>query len=221
MTASAGGGRTATTLAWCAPELLTGGAKSTLSHMYAFGVFMWQLMTCLLPFDGAAPDLIAFQVKSGIRPAIPSPVPEGLPAAFVGHHHALLAAPPPSPPLSSTTAPPPAAHPLHCTAQHPSPTFPPPHTRSSLPPPMHHARHASRLRAAQLSCIKSGCSHGQLGRSIRQQLRQRAAAHAAAPAHRHASADRVFVHAPRASARRLETAQRVLRVQRSASMASS
>jgi len=32
--------------------------------MYAFGVFMWQLMTCLLPFDGAAPDLIAFQVKS-------------------------------------------------------------------------------------------------------------------------------------------------------------
>ena len=82
MTASAGGGRMATTLPWSSPELLTGGAKTTLSDMYAFGVFMWELMTCLVPFDGVAPDLIAVQVKSGIRPPIPSPLPEGFPPAF-------------------------------------------------------------------------------------------------------------------------------------------
>jgi serine/threonine protein kinase len=73
----------ATTLAWSAPELLTGGAKTTFSDMYAFGVFMWELMTCLVPFDGVSPDLIGLQVKSGIRPAIPSPLPEGFPDAFV------------------------------------------------------------------------------------------------------------------------------------------
>jgi hypothetical protein len=83
MTASAGGGRMATTLAWSAPELLNGGPKTTFSDMYAFGVFMWELMTCLVPFDGVAPDLIAVQVKSGVRPPIPSPLPEGFPPAFV------------------------------------------------------------------------------------------------------------------------------------------
>jgi serine/threonine protein kinase len=83
MTASAGSGRMATTLAWSAPELLTGGSKTTFSDMYAYGVFLWELMTCLVPFDGVAPDLIAVQVKAGVRPPIPSPLPEGFPPAFV------------------------------------------------------------------------------------------------------------------------------------------
>ena len=83
MTVSVGGGRMATTLPWSSPELLTGRSKSTSSDMYAFGVFMWELMTCLVPFNGVAPDLIAVQVKAGVRPPIPSPLPEGFPPAFV------------------------------------------------------------------------------------------------------------------------------------------
>jgi hypothetical protein len=83
MTASGGSSRMATTRAWSAPELFSGGFKTTFSDMYAFGVFMWELMTCMVPFDGVAPDLIGFQVKSGVRPPIPSPLPEGFPPAFV------------------------------------------------------------------------------------------------------------------------------------------
>ncbi len=73
----------ATTRAWSAPELFTGGSKTTFSDMYAFGVFLWELMTCLVPFDGVAPDLIGDQVMRGVRPPIPSPLPEGFPPAFV------------------------------------------------------------------------------------------------------------------------------------------
>jgi hypothetical protein len=83
MTASAGGGKMATTRAWCAPELFTGGDKTTFSDMYAFGVFMWELMTCKVPFDKVSPDLIDAQVTRGVRPPIPSPLPEGFPPAFV------------------------------------------------------------------------------------------------------------------------------------------
>jgi hypothetical protein len=50
--------------------------------MYAFGVFMWELMTCMVPFDGVSPDLIGDQVKAGVRPPIPSPLPEGFPPTF-------------------------------------------------------------------------------------------------------------------------------------------
>lgn len=80
MNSSAGGSdKLATTRAWTAPELFLGGAKTTFSDMYAFGVFMLELMTCMVPFDGVSPDLIGDLVMRGVRPSIPSPPPEGFP----------------------------------------------------------------------------------------------------------------------------------------------
>ena len=50
--------------------------------MYSFGVFLWELMTCEVPFRGVSHDLIDAQVTRGVRPRIPSPLPEGFPAAY-------------------------------------------------------------------------------------------------------------------------------------------
>ena len=84
MNSSAGGSdKLATTRAWTAPELFLDGAKTIFSDMYAFGVFMLELMTCMVPFDGVSPDLIGDLVMRGVRPSIPSPPPEGFPPAFV------------------------------------------------------------------------------------------------------------------------------------------
>ena len=43
---------------------------------------MWELMTCEVPFRGVSHDLIDAQVTRGVRPRIPSPLPEGFPAAY-------------------------------------------------------------------------------------------------------------------------------------------
>ena len=42
------------------------------ADMYAFGILMWEFATCDVPFK-ASPDLIADQVKAGVRPRLPSP----------------------------------------------------------------------------------------------------------------------------------------------------
>ena len=73
----------ATTRAWSAPEMFTGSPKSFATDMYGFGVFMWELMTCEVPFYGVPPDLIDAQVTRGVRPPIPSPLPEGFTPAYV------------------------------------------------------------------------------------------------------------------------------------------
>jgi len=81
-TLSAGGLKMATP-AWTAPEMFTGSPKSHATDMYALGVFMWELMTCEVPFEGVAPNLIGDQVKAGVRPRIPSPAPEGFSPEFI------------------------------------------------------------------------------------------------------------------------------------------
>jgi serine/threonine protein kinase len=73
--------KASSTRAFCAPELFKGEDKSTATDMYAFGVLMWEFATCEVPFAGCT-DLIGDQVKSGIRPPIPSPRPEGFPVDY-------------------------------------------------------------------------------------------------------------------------------------------
>ena len=42
---------------------------------------MWEFLTCEVPF-ASNPSLIADLVKSGVRPRIPSPLPEGFPVDY-------------------------------------------------------------------------------------------------------------------------------------------
>ena len=78
----ASGGNAAMTLAWCAPELFSGGSKCAATDMYAFGVFMWECLTGNVPFHRVSPSLIGDQVKSGVRPALPPVLPDAFPPDF-------------------------------------------------------------------------------------------------------------------------------------------
>jgi hypothetical protein len=99
---AAGGGNAAMTLAWCAPELFSGGSKSTATDVYAFGIFMWECYTGQVPFHRVSPSLIGDQVKSGVRPALPPAPIDGFPPDFVPLMQVRLP-PTPLPPCRSVT----------------------------------------------------------------------------------------------------------------------
>ena len=80
---SAGSRNSATTLAWCAPELFTGDSKCAATDMYAFGILMWECYTQEVPFDRVGPGLIESHVKSGRRPAMPPAPIDGFPPDYV------------------------------------------------------------------------------------------------------------------------------------------
>jgi serine/threonine protein kinase len=94
---AAAGGNAAMTLAWCAPELFSGGSKSTATDVYAFGIFMWECYTGDVPLRGVNPSLIADQVMRGVRPALPAALIDGFPPEFVALMQ--VCAPPPAVPL--------------------------------------------------------------------------------------------------------------------------
>jgi serine/threonine protein kinase len=79
---SGGSAAQQTTRAYCAPEMFKGESKSTATDVYAFGVLMWEFLTCEVPF-AENPSIIADIVLRGGRPPIPSPLPEGFPADYV------------------------------------------------------------------------------------------------------------------------------------------
>ena len=63
------------TTRWMAPEIYTDLKASKASDMYSFGIVVWELWTCEIPFDGQTPTQIMWNVFNGERPPIPDKVP--------------------------------------------------------------------------------------------------------------------------------------------------
>jgi serine/threonine protein kinase len=80
---SAHEGRQAGTLAWMAPELLLGNKCNESTDIYSFGVIMYELMTCEVPFEGLNQVQIESQLKNGLRPQLPGDIPHGFPPQYV------------------------------------------------------------------------------------------------------------------------------------------
>jgi serine/threonine protein kinase len=71
------------TLHYSAPELLKGSAANAKTDMYAFGIIMYELLTCKAPFEGVNAALLRdLIVKEGLRPEVPDPQTSQFPPAF-------------------------------------------------------------------------------------------------------------------------------------------
>ncbi|OGT07786.1 MAG: hypothetical protein A2X78_02935 [Gammaproteobacteria bacterium GWE2_37_16] len=64
---------------WVAPEILKGDKVEPYAcDVYAFGIVMWEIISCLLPYQDIPPRQIQNHVMQGGRPAIPDSVPTEL-----------------------------------------------------------------------------------------------------------------------------------------------
>jgi serine/threonine protein kinase len=72
------------TFAWSAPEVVLSGAHlSFQTDMYALGVVMWELLTCMQPYEGLKAPQISGLLQTKKRPPIPDPLPAGFTDAYV------------------------------------------------------------------------------------------------------------------------------------------
>ncbi|KAL1517763.1 hypothetical protein ABEB36_001489 [Hypothenemus hampei] len=66
------------TVAWMAPEAIQELACSEKVDIWSFGVVLWELLTCEVPYDGMEQGAIMYSVGSGkLKPPIPSTCPDG------------------------------------------------------------------------------------------------------------------------------------------------
>lgn len=66
------------TVAWMAPEALRESACSEKVDIWSFGVVLWELLTCEVPYNGMEQSAIMYLVGIGqLTPPIPSSCPEG------------------------------------------------------------------------------------------------------------------------------------------------
>ncbi|XP_060535359.1 mitogen-activated protein kinase kinase kinase 13 isoform X2 [Cylas formicarius] len=66
------------TVAWMAPEAIQELACSEKVDIWSFGVVLWELLTCEVPYDGMEQGAIMYSVGCGkLRPPIPSTCPDG------------------------------------------------------------------------------------------------------------------------------------------------
>jgi serine/threonine protein kinase len=72
------------TFAWSAPEIVLHGKRlSFKTDIYALGVVLWELMTCIQPFEGLKPPQIVGLLNAKQRPSIPDPLPIGFTKSYV------------------------------------------------------------------------------------------------------------------------------------------
>ncbi|CAG9462669.1 unnamed protein product [Pedinophyceae sp. YPF-701] len=67
------------TYRWMAPEVIEHRPYSERADMFSFGILLWELLTAKVPYSDMTPLQAAVGVvQKGLRPVIPSSVPEGL-----------------------------------------------------------------------------------------------------------------------------------------------
>ncbi|RZC37328.1 mitogen-activated protein kinase kinase kinase 13, partial [Asbolus verrucosus] len=66
------------TVAWMAPEAIKELECSEKVDIWSFGVVLWELLTCEVPYDGMEQSAIMYMVGCGkLRPPIPKTCPDG------------------------------------------------------------------------------------------------------------------------------------------------
>ncbi|VEN45229.1 unnamed protein product [Callosobruchus maculatus] len=66
------------TVAWMAPEAIQELACSEKVDIWSFGIVLWELLTCEVPYDGMEQGAIMYAVGTGkLRPPIPESCPDG------------------------------------------------------------------------------------------------------------------------------------------------
>lgn len=66
------------TVAWMAPEAIQELACSEKVDIWSFGVVLWELLTCEVPYDGMEQGAIMYSVGCGkLKPPIPTTCPDG------------------------------------------------------------------------------------------------------------------------------------------------
>ena len=107
---AAASGTAAGTLAWMAPEMLTGSRATEGSDVYAFGMTVYEIVTQQRPFAGVDAAVLPSIVMNGKRPALPVLQEEHVSATPAGA--ALLAL------MTQCWAPRPAARPRFRFLEH-------------------------------------------------------------------------------------------------------
>lgn len=65
-------------VAWTAPEALTGDKITTKSSVYSFGIILWEMVSRKVPYFGEHPLKVVTKITNGFRPPIPSDCPINL-----------------------------------------------------------------------------------------------------------------------------------------------
>jgi serine/threonine protein kinase len=71
------------TYPWSAPEIFQGASCDEKTDIYAFGVVMWELLTCMVPFEGLSETQVRGLVERAKRPEKPRPLPIGFSPAYI------------------------------------------------------------------------------------------------------------------------------------------